>query len=130
MSYIISYIEKKCMITNNVLSITWFYLFLVPLLPPGNVTAVNTSSTVIRVTWSPPKKSSIRGVLIGYEITFTPASKNASASQRVMLCTNTSYYLEKLSKYTLYNITLAAFTKVGIGNESKIEQAWTDEDGM
>lgn len=118
------------MITNNVLSITWFYLFLVPLLPPGNVTAVNTSSTVIRVTWSPPKKSSIRGVLIGYEITFTPASKNASASQRVMLCTNTSYYLEKLSKYTLYNITLAAFTKVGIGNESKIEQAWTDEDGM
>ena len=47
-----------------------------------------------------------------------------------MLCTNASYYLEKLSKYTLYNITVAAFTKVGIGNESKIEQAWTDEDGM
>ena len=47
-----------------------------------------------------------------------------------MLCKrNTSFQLEKLSKFTLYNITVAAFTKVGIGEESKVVQTWTDEDG-
>ena len=46
-----------------------------------------------------------------------------------MLCKrNTSVHLEKLLKYTLYNITVAAFTKVGIGNESEIVQTRTDED--
>ena len=84
---------------------------------------------MIRVTWSRPSTESIRGKLLGYEITYTPAWKNASASRRVMLCErNTSFHLEKLSKYTLYNITVAAFTKVGIGKESEIEQTWTDED--
>ena len=46
-----------------------------------------------------------------------------------MLCgRNTSFHLEELLKYTLYNITVAAFTRVGIGKESEIEQTWTDED--
>ena len=46
-----------------------------------------------------------------------------------MLCRrNTSFHLEQLLKYTLYNITVAAFTKVGIGKESEIKQTWTDED--
>lgn len=81
------------------------------------------------VTWSPPEESSIQGVLLGYEITFTPAWKNASASRKVMLCKrNTSSELERLNIYTLYNITVAAFTKVGIGKESEIKQVWTDEE--
>jgi len=46
-----------------------------------------------------------------------------------MLCKrNTSVHLEKLEKYTPYNITVAAFTKVGIGNKSEIKKTWTDED--
>ena len=113
----------------NELSFTCFYPVIVPSLPPGNVTAFNTSSTTITVTWSKPRGKSVQGVLLGYEITFTPAWKNASASRRVMLCRrNTTFLLERLLKYTLYNITVAAFTKVGIGKESEIEQTWTDED--
>ena len=112
----------------NELSLTWFCPLIVPSRPPGNVNASNTSSTRITVTWS-QLNTDINGELLGYEITYTPAWKNASASRRVMLCRrNTSFHLEQLLKYTLYNITVAAFTKVGIGKESEIEQTWTDED--
>lgn len=119
-------IFKHFVLSHNTI---WSYPIIVPLLPPGNVTAYNTSSTSILVTWTRPKESSIQGELLGYEITFTPAWGNASNTRRVMLCyRNTSYNLTRLLVYTPYNITVAAFTKVGIGNESDIKQTWTDED--
>ena len=48
-----------------------------------------------------------------------------------MLCScNTSIELTNLTVYELYNITVAAFTSAGIGNESQIIQIWTDEEGL
>ncbi|XP_015757030.1 PREDICTED: protein sidekick-1-like, partial [Acropora digitifera] len=45
-----------------------------------------------------------------------------------MICgANTSVVLTKLPVYTLFNITVSAFTKVGIGNRSGLIQARTDE---
>ena len=106
-----------------------------PTSPPSIVITYNTSSTSIFVEWSPPPIDSIRGVLLGYEVSYTPAvlntSHNASKTRRIMLCDcNTSVELKTLRIYTLYNITVAAFTKVGIGNESDIKQTRTDEEGL
>lgn len=84
--------------------------------------------------WSPPPKGTVPGVLLGYEISYKPAmqdpSQNVSRIRRVMLCAcNTSFELKNLSIYTPYNITVAALTKVGIGNESDIVKTWTEEGG-
>ena len=107
-----------------------FCSVIVPTSPPVDVFAYNTSQTTIYVTWSPPDPNTIPGVLVGYEVSFTPASQNASATRRVMLCAcNTSVELKNLTIYTLYNITVAAFTKVGIGNESDVIRTWTEEGG-
>ena len=47
-----------------------------------------------------------------------------------MLChLNTSYELTRLRIFTLYNITVAAFTIKGIGNESQLLQVHTAEEG-
>ncbi|KAJ7378569.1 hypothetical protein OS493_022557 [Desmophyllum pertusum] len=101
----------------------------VPLSPPGDVTSYNTSSTTINVTWSRPEENTTQGKLLGYEVTYTPTLKNASATRRVMLCYRyTSFELKNLTIYTLYNITVAAFTRVGIGKESELKQTWSDED--
>ena len=111
------------------------YLFLAPTSPPLNVTAHNTSSTSIFVTWSPPPSDNIPGILLGYEVSYTPSepeiSHNSSTIRRVMLCScNTSIELTNLTVYEPYNITVAAFTSAGIGNESEIRQIWTDEEGL
>lgn len=111
-----------------------FYFSVVPTSPPGNVTAYNTSKESIRVEWTRPAQDTIPGYLIGYEVSYTPAlamsAPNVSFTRRVMLCAcNTSVVLTNLSVYTLYNITVAAFTKVGIGNESYVTQTSTEEDG-
>jgi len=48
-----------------------------------------------------------------------------------MLCScNTSIKLINLIVFKPYNITVAAFTSAGIGNESEIIQIWTDEEGL
>ena len=111
------------------------YLFLAPTSPPLNVTALNTSSTSIFVTWSPPPSDNIPGILLGYEVSYTPSepeiSHNSSTIRRVMLCScNTSIELTNLTVYEPYNITVAAFTSAGIGNDSEIRQIWTDEEGL
>ncbi|XP_027035835.1 protein sidekick-2-like [Pocillopora damicornis] len=100
----------------------------VPTAPPGNVRSYNTSSRSIFVSWTRPNKSEIHGVLKGYEISYTPAD-NANATRKVMLChLNTSYELTRLRIFTLYNITVAAFTIKGIGNESQLLQVYTAEE--
>lgn len=103
--------------------------FVVPTSAPGNVTAYNTSAHSIKVEWIRPNEDTIHGILAGYDVTFTP-SHNASAIRRTMICgANTSVVLTNLTVYTLFNITVSAFTKEGIGNSSGLVQAWTDEKG-
>ncbi|XP_044183375.1 protein sidekick-2-like [Acropora millepora] len=99
----------------------------VPTSAPGNVTAYNTSAHSIKVEWIRPDEDRIHGILAGYDVTFT-LSHNASAIRRTMICgANTSVVLTNLTAYTLFNITVSAFTKVGIGNRSGLIQARTDE---
>ncbi|XP_074627585.1 protein sidekick-like isoform X3 [Acropora palmata] len=99
----------------------------VPTSAPRNVTAYNTSAHSIKVEWIRPDEDRIHGILAGYDVTFT-LSHNASAIRRTMICgANTSVVLTNLPVYTLFNITVSAFTKVGIGNRSGLIQARTDE---
>ena len=103
--------------------------FAVPTSAPRNVTAYNTSAHSIKVEWIRPDEDRIHGILAGYDVTFT-LSHNASAIRRTMICgANTSVVLTNLTVYTLFNITVSAFTKVGIGNRSGLIQARTDETG-
>ncbi|XP_068752747.1 uncharacterized protein [Montipora capricornis] len=99
----------------------------VPTYPPRNVTAYNTSESEIRVEWTPPVQEKIHGVLAGFDVTFT-ASHNASSVHHMMICgSKRAVYLSNLAVFTFYNITVAAFTQVGIGNTSDMIQTRTDE---
>ncbi|XP_068751750.1 protein sidekick-1-like [Montipora capricornis] len=99
----------------------------VPTYPPRNVTAYNTSESEIRVEWTPPVQEKIHGVLAGFDVTFT-ASHNASSTHHMMICgSKRAVNLSNLAVFTFYNITVAAFTQVGIGNTSDMIQTRTDE---
>ena len=91
------------------------------------MTAYNTSESEIRVEWTPPVQEKIHGVLAGFDVTFT-ASHNESSIHHMMICgSKRAVNLSNLAVFTFYNITVAAFTQVGIGNTSHMIQTRTDE---
>ena len=105
--------------------------YLVPSLPPQKVSAQNTSSSSVLVTWEPVPRGHIHGILGGYRVLNKRAGsegENTSIATR-----NSSTYkvdLPGLEKFTTYNITVLAFTRVGDGAFSQSILVSTDEDGM
>nr|XP_027309995.2 phosphatidylinositol phosphatase PTPRQ isoform X2 [Anas platyrhynchos] len=79
--------------------------------PPQNVELVNVTATEIYLRWLPPEQPN--GLITHYEVLYSDSNdlfiKNASS---------TSISLTELSPYTLYNITVRAFTRLGHGNQS------------
>ncbi|XP_068689584.1 protein sidekick-1-like isoform X2 [Montipora foliosa] len=99
----------------------------VPTYPPRNVTAYNTSAHEIRVEWIPPVQEKIHGELAGFDVTFMPSHNESSIHHMMIFGSKREVYLSSLTVFTFYNITVAAFTKVGIGNASDMIQTRTDE---
>ncbi|XP_068691559.1 phosphatidylinositol phosphatase PTPRQ-like [Montipora foliosa] len=99
----------------------------IPTYPPRNVTAYNTSAHEIRVEWIPPVQKKIHGELAGFDVTFMPSHNESSIHHMMIFGSKREVYLSSLTVFTFYNITVAAFTKVGIGNASNMIQTRTDE---
>ena len=103
--------------------------FLVPRAPPLQVSAFNTSTSSILVTWQDITSSSVPGVLLGYVLRIIEADEtNASNVREIEHDLSTSKNITSLETYTLYRISVAGYTRVGIGNFSET-QSWTDEGG-
>ncbi|XP_064306250.1 phosphatidylinositol phosphatase PTPRQ isoform X2 [Phalacrocorax carbo] len=79
--------------------------------PPQNVELINVTATEINLRWLPPEQPN--GLITHYEVLYSDSSylfiKNASS---------TSISLSEMKPYTLYNISVKAFTRAGHGNQS------------
>ncbi|KAK2523744.1 hypothetical protein Q9966_012038 [Columba livia] len=79
--------------------------------PPQNVELINVTATEINLRWLPPEQPN--GLITHYEVLFSDSNdlfiKNASS---------TSISLGEMKPYTLYNISVRAFTRLGHGNQS------------
>ena len=100
-----------------------YYLLIVPT-APQNVTYENTSSTTIRVSWTPP--TDFNGPNEGYEVSYVRLETNVQNTTGRL--TTTSVDIDNLEIYEEYNLTVAAFTDKGAGTSSEILSILTDED--
>ncbi|OPJ85759.1 phosphatidylinositol phosphatase PTPRQ [Patagioenas fasciata monilis] len=79
--------------------------------PPQNVELINVTATEINLRWLPPEHPN--GLVTHYEVLYSDSNdlfiKNTSS---------TSISLGEMKPYTLYNISVRAFTRLGHGNQS------------
>eukprot|EP00731_Ephydatia_muelleri_P029835 Em0021g358a len=90
--------------------------------PPLNVTAYNTSSTTIMVTWQRPQYPN--GIIRGYQMSYTPQGGNASLLN--ISSANSSILLTGLQIYKVYNVSLRVLT-AAYSNFSSVFSVSTDE---
>ncbi|XP_055482184.1 phosphatidylinositol phosphatase PTPRQ isoform X1 [Psammomys obesus] len=78
---------------------------------PQDVKVTDVSPSEMRLKWSPPEKPN--GIIIAYEVLYQNADtlfvKNTST---------TNIILSDLKPYTLYNISVRSYTRLGHGNQS------------
>ena len=98
--------------------------------PPVNVTAHNTSSTSINVTWLPVPADHMNGIILGHRILYRREDKPLVGFDNVTL-NSTSFHVEitGLDFFTKYEIRLLGFTIAGDGNVSEPLFCVTDESG-
>lgn len=115
---------------------------LVPTSPPANLTAYNTSSTSIRVSWDPVPKPFRQGFILGYRVyligTHGQPEQNLRRRKRTSTPTGNEIFMDTanlttefqgLEKYSNYCVQAVAYTRVGESNRTNVTCAFTDEDG-
>ena len=96
---------------------------------PGQVGQINatTNESAIQLNWDPPEKPN--GFIILYTVNWTEVGTVTDTDGEGSADTkNTSYDVTGLNSYTTYNISIAAWTKVGRGDPEYI-QAYTTISG-
>nr|XP_014343878.1 PREDICTED: phosphatidylinositol phosphatase PTPRQ [Latimeria chalumnae] len=94
----------------------------VPESPPKNVMHGNISATQINLKWLPPDKPN--GIIIYYEVMF-----ENSLGLFFINSSTSNVLLSNLKPYTLYNISVRAYTRHGHGNQtSAVLSVQTNQD--
>lgn len=99
-----------------------------PTAPPQQIKATPISSQIIRVRWDLPPLHHRNGLIKGYRVKYTEVS-SAKLSLEQEIIGNHYAELTNLKKYTLYRISVLAFTNGGDGKLSDTYLARTLEDG-
>jgi len=106
-----------------------FTAFSAPRVAPTNITAFNTSSTSLHVTWQPISTQGLRGIFRAYrvyyieqETYFTRSLKNVTVDSATLEVELVDLY--KFTNYTVY--VVARTNKDGVSSEKV--NAFTDED--
>nr|XP_030143151.3 protein sidekick-2 isoform X1 [Taeniopygia guttata] len=92
----------------------------VPSSGPSNVSAVATSSSSLLVRWSDIPEADCNGLILGYKVLYK--EKGSEVRARFWLAegnASRSAQLTGLAKYTLYEIRVLAFTRMGDGVPSR-----------
>ncbi|XP_041341779.1 protein sidekick-2 [Pyrgilauda ruficollis] len=92
----------------------------VPSSGPSNVSAVATSSSSLLVRWSDIPEADCNGLILGYKVLYK--EKGSEGRARFWLAegnASRSAQLTGLAKYTLYEIRVLAFTRMGDGAPSR-----------
>ena len=93
--------------------------------PPQNVTAYNVSSTSLHVEWKEVKKTSRNGIILGYLIKYKK-SNGKYLLKNITSPTKLHTVISGLSVWTEYSVSVAAYTKVGLGPSANVTVS-TDE---
>ena len=101
------------------------YFSPAPAKPPGDVRGHNVSSTAIRVEWDIVPPEDQNGIILGYRVNYS--ANGIDRSKEVLDGLGTR--LEKLVKFTKYNICVYAFNIKGHG-PPKCISVTSAEDGM
>ncbi|XP_056095052.1 receptor-type tyrosine-protein phosphatase S isoform X16 [Rhinichthys klamathensis goyatoka] len=104
-----------------------------PSAPPQDIKCSSSSSTTLLVSWRPPPAESQNGALAGYIVRYAVVGAGAEVSTEPVEepAVPSSYdqiVLQRLEKWTMYRVTVAASTSVGPGPESEPLLCRTDED--
>lgn len=90
--------------------------FIAPSGIPINLSGVNTSSTSLLISWQPLEVDDQNGIILGYNVTYF-----SNDDDSVMTVTSdTMISITGLSVYTVYNVSVAAYTVVGTGPSDSI----------
>ncbi|KAL2297829.1 hypothetical protein Nmel_016394 [Mimus melanotis] len=92
----------------------------VPSSGPSNVSAVASSSSSLLVRWSDIPEADCNGLILGYKVLYK--EKGSEARAQFWLAegnASRSAQLTGLAKYTLYEIRVLAFTRIGDGVPSR-----------
>ena len=103
-----------------------------PASSPGNVMAINISSTLIRVSWSPVPAIDQNGVIAQYEVEYnqTTFSEISMYNTTTVNSTTLMVDLTGLEEYVVYSIRVRAYTSVGAGPYSGVVMERTQENGV
>ena len=102
--------------------------YVVPSLSPQNVSSYNTSSTSLHVSWHEVPHGFVHGILLGYHVLYREATGVRNYSVVSTSATVKVKELQGLEKFTIYEITVLAFTRIGNGVNSTVIFVSTDED--
>lgn len=103
---------------------------LVPSQPPTDLTAYNTSSTSLHVTWGEVPKGFVHGTLQGYRVSYKrTGDKSDSYANSTTGPNERELHITGLEKFTAYSMKVLAFTRKGDGAVSVNISVLTDEDG-
>ena len=125
----VTFVYMKHTVTIKFSYLIWLhsvYILLsspVPSGPPLDVAAVPSTPYSIMLSWSLPRSTYRNGIITGYTVRVTAASRTIFQGST----TATSYTVSSLSPYTRYNCSVAAKTVNGTGPYSRIVLAWTQE---
>ena len=112
---------------------TYLHIFYaVPVSPPDNVTAVNISSTAIRVPWDPVPAIDQNGVITRYEVEYNQTTFIEVSMYNTTTVNSTTLMVDLtgLEEYVEYSIRVRAYTSVGAGPYSNVVVEITQEDCM
>ena len=105
-------------------------LKLVPDLPPSNISASSSSSTVLKVSWNPVPRENQNGIILGYRVLLMGAWGESLRKATVQNSSQSYYQFQGLEAWTNYSVKVSAFTAKGNGPYTASLLANTDEDGM
>ena len=109
-------------------SIFHFLPSSVPDRAPVDLNAWKTASTEFHVTWRDVPDAYKNGIIQGFRISYAEANGNSQSVIKEVSPEERWISITGLKKFTLYNITILAFTRKGSGvSSSKIRK--TDQDG-
>ena len=101
----------------------------VPDRAPVDLNAWTTDSSEFQVTWKDVPEAYKNGIIQGFRISYAEANGNSQSVIKDVSPEERWISITGLKKFTLYNITILAFTRKGSGiSSSKIRM--TEQDGM
>ena len=87
------------------------------------------NSSAISIFWNPPPFLDQNGDIIGYQLMITNQNRTNTPAIIYNVTNFTSYTANMLEEFEVYNITVAAWTSVGLGPFSDPVNNQTFEDG-